>query len=48
VCSRADDEDLLDVLLRLQEEDAFAFPLTTESIGAVLFVSIFFLLKETS
>uniref|UniRef100_A0ACD5V0Z2 Uncharacterized protein n=1 Tax=Avena sativa TaxID=4498 RepID=A0ACD5V0Z2_AVESA len=37
VCSRADDEDLLDVLLRLQEEDAFAFPLTTESIGAVLF-----------
>ncbi|KAM0910412.1 hypothetical protein ACQ4PT_014149 [Festuca glaucescens] len=37
VCSRADDEDLLDVLLRLQEEDAFTFPLTTESIGAVLF-----------
>uniref|UniRef100_A0ACD5YC75 Uncharacterized protein n=1 Tax=Avena sativa TaxID=4498 RepID=A0ACD5YC75_AVESA len=37
VCSRADDEDLLDVLLRLQEKDAFAFPLTTESIGAVLF-----------
>jgi hypothetical protein len=40
VCSRADDEDLLDVLLWLQEEDAFAFPLTTESIGAVLFVSL--------
>ncbi|XBI50956.1 hypothetical protein VPH35_033554 [Triticum aestivum] len=32
-----DDDDLLDVLLRLQEKDAFTFPMTTESIGAVLF-----------
>uniref|UniRef100_A0ACD5V1H6 Uncharacterized protein n=1 Tax=Avena sativa TaxID=4498 RepID=A0ACD5V1H6_AVESA len=31
------DEDLLDVLLRLQQEDSLEFPLTTESIGAVLF-----------
>ncbi|XP_051203099.1 desmethyl-deoxy-podophyllotoxin synthase [Lolium perenne] len=31
-----DDEDLLDVLLRLQEEDSLAFTLTTEIIGAVL------------
>jgi cytochrome P450 len=33
------DEDLLDVLLRLQQEDSLEFPLTTEAIGAVLFVS---------
>uniref|UniRef100_A0ACD5UVW6 Uncharacterized protein n=1 Tax=Avena sativa TaxID=4498 RepID=A0ACD5UVW6_AVESA len=39
-----DDEDLLDVLLRLQQEDSLEFPLTTETIGAVLFVSIFSLL----
>ncbi|KAM3393485.1 hypothetical protein ACQJBY_014287 [Aegilops geniculata] len=31
------DEDLLDVLLRLQREDSLEFPLTTETIGAVLF-----------
>ncbi|KAM0823404.1 hypothetical protein ACQ4PT_070892 [Festuca glaucescens] len=31
-----DNEDLLDVLLRLQEEDSLAFTLTTEIIGAVL------------
>uniref|UniRef100_A0A453LL32 Cytochrome P450 71D7 n=1 Tax=Aegilops tauschii subsp. strangulata TaxID=200361 RepID=A0A453LL32_AEGTS len=31
------DEDLLDVLLRLQLEDSLEFPLTTETIGAVLF-----------
>jgi cytochrome P450 len=37
-CS-ADDEDLLDVLLRLQKEDSLAFPLNTQSICAVLFVS---------
>ncbi|XBI87196.1 hypothetical protein VPH35_025326 [Triticum aestivum] len=35
--SSTDDDDLLDVLLRLQEKDAFTFPMTTESIGAVLF-----------
>ena len=39
--SSTDDDDLLDVLLRLQEKDAFTFPMTTESIGAVLFVSNF-------
>ncbi|KQJ84535.1 hypothetical protein BRADI_5g21460v3 [Brachypodium distachyon] len=31
------DDDMLDVLLRLQQEDALAFPLTTEIIGTVLF-----------
>ncbi|VAI35790.1 unnamed protein product [Triticum turgidum subsp. durum] len=40
--SGAYEEDLLDVLLRLQQEDSLEFPLTTETIGAVLFVSIFF------
>uniref|UniRef100_A0A8R7QKL6 Uncharacterized protein n=2 Tax=Triticum urartu TaxID=4572 RepID=A0A8R7QKL6_TRIUA len=32
-----DDEDLLDVLLRLQEEDSLTFPLTAEIIGVVIF-----------
>lgn len=36
-----DDEDFLDVLLRLQEEDTLAFPLTPETMGAVIFVSIY-------
>ncbi|KAE8782000.1 cytochrome P450 [Hordeum vulgare] len=31
------DDDLLDVLLRLQQEDSLEFPLTTETIGAFLF-----------
>ncbi|KAK1605381.1 hypothetical protein QYE76_029054 [Lolium multiflorum] len=31
------DEDLLDVLLRLQEENSLAFPLTTEIIGVTIF-----------
>ncbi|KAK1613080.1 hypothetical protein QYE76_036753 [Lolium multiflorum] len=35
-CSN-EDEDLLDVLLKLQQEDSLNFPLTTEIIGAVLF-----------
>ncbi|XBI87170.1 hypothetical protein VPH35_025300 [Triticum aestivum] len=35
--SSTHDEDLLDVLLRLQKDDSLAFPLTTESICAVLF-----------
>ncbi|VAI74792.1 unnamed protein product [Triticum turgidum subsp. durum] len=35
-CS-TDDEDLLEVLLRLQAEDSLEFPLTTEIIGAVMF-----------
>ncbi|KAF7005494.1 LOW QUALITY PROTEIN: hypothetical protein CFC21_020611, partial [Triticum aestivum] len=35
--SSTHDEDLLDVLLRLQNDDSLAFPLTTESICAVLF-----------
>ncbi|XBI87186.1 hypothetical protein VPH35_025316 [Triticum aestivum] len=39
--SSTHDEDLPDVLLRLQKDDSLAFPLTTESICAVLFVSIF-------
>uniref|UniRef100_A0A453A7E1 Cytochrome P450 71D7 n=2 Tax=Aegilops tauschii subsp. strangulata TaxID=200361 RepID=A0A453A7E1_AEGTS len=32
-----DGEDLLDVLLRLQQQDSLEFPLTTDIIGAVLF-----------
>lgn len=43
--SRTDDEDLLEVLLRLQAEDSLEFPLTTEIIGAVMFVSIFYFLS---
>jgi cytochrome P450 len=35
----ADSEDLLEVLLRLQEEDSLPFPLTTEIIGVVILVS---------
>uniref|UniRef100_A0ACD5V342 Uncharacterized protein n=1 Tax=Avena sativa TaxID=4498 RepID=A0ACD5V342_AVESA len=42
-----DDEDLLDVLLRLQEEDALAFPLTPEIIGVVIF-DIFGAATETT
>ncbi|XP_048566528.1 desmethyl-deoxy-podophyllotoxin synthase-like isoform X2 [Triticum urartu] len=38
--SGTDDEDLLDVLLRLQKDDSLEFPLTTETVCAVLFVSI--------
>ena len=34
-----DDEDLLDVLLRLHNEDALSFPITPEIISAVIFVS---------
>ncbi|KAI4986750.1 hypothetical protein ZWY2020_019380 [Hordeum vulgare] len=41
-CS-TDDEVLVDVLLRLQQEDLLDFPLTTEIISAVLFVSVFVL-----
>ncbi|KQJ86373.1 premnaspirodiene oxygenase isoform X2 [Brachypodium distachyon] len=32
-----DDEDLLEVLLRLQEEDSLEFPLTTDTMGGILF-----------
>ncbi|KAF6998323.1 hypothetical protein CFC21_014447 [Triticum aestivum] len=32
-----DNEDLLDVLLRLQNEDTLSFPLTSEIIGTVIF-----------
>ncbi|KAE8771837.1 Cytochrome P450 71D7 [Hordeum vulgare] len=35
--SSTDDEDLLGVLLRLKEEDSLAFPLTSETIGTVIF-----------
>uniref|UniRef100_A0ACD5UG47 Uncharacterized protein n=1 Tax=Avena sativa TaxID=4498 RepID=A0ACD5UG47_AVESA len=42
-----DDEDLLDVLLRLQEEDSLAFPLTAEIIGVVIF-DIFGAATETT
>ncbi|XP_037488381.1 ent-isokaurene C2/C3-hydroxylase-like isoform X2 [Triticum dicoccoides] len=43
----ADSEDLLDVLLRLQAEDSLPFPLTTESIGVLIF-DIFTAATETS
>ncbi|KAM3393385.1 hypothetical protein ACQJBY_014201 [Aegilops geniculata] len=32
-----EDEDLLDVLLRLHEEDTRNFPLTSETVGAIIF-----------
>ncbi|KAM3372817.1 hypothetical protein ACQJBY_019615 [Aegilops geniculata] len=35
--SVASHEDMLDVLLRLQHEDSLQFPLTTETMGAILF-----------
>uniref|UniRef100_A0A453A7M3 Cytochrome P450 71D7 n=1 Tax=Aegilops tauschii subsp. strangulata TaxID=200361 RepID=A0A453A7M3_AEGTS len=44
---RADTEDLLDVLLRLQAEDSLPFPLTTESIGVLIF-DIFTAATESS
>jgi cytochrome P450 len=34
-----DQEDLLGVMLRLQQQDSLTFPLTSEIIGAVMFVS---------
>lgn len=37
LAANGDQEDLLGVLLRLQEEDSLAFPLTTEIIGAIMF-----------
>jgi cytochrome P450 len=40
----ADDEDLLDVLLRLQQDNSLEFPVTEKTIGAVLFVSIYYLI----
>ena len=43
---RPDQEDLLGVLLRLQEEDSLAFPLTSEIIGTVMFVSIIYLFSN--
>lgn len=35
--ANGDQEDLLGVLLRLQKEDSLAFPLTPETIGAIMF-----------
>lgn len=39
----SNNDDMLDVLLRLLEEDSLAYPLTTEIIVTILFVSIFLL-----
>lgn len=38
--SSNDEEDLLDVLLRLHMEDSLPYPLTLEAIGVIIFVSI--------
>jgi hypothetical protein len=46
--SSTDEEDLLGALLRLQREDTLQFPLTTDVMGAVLFVSDFLNLLLTS
>ncbi|KAF7012890.1 unnamed protein product [Triticum aestivum] len=35
-CSSTNDENFLDVLLRLQQDDSLEIPLTTDAIGAVL------------
>ena len=48
IAANGDQEDFLGVLLRLQKKDSLAFPLTPETIGAIMFVSTPSILNSTT